>query len=1234
MQRQACRSGKGLDCSRGIWSVIAALCLCVPAGAWAQSTIARRTFQAPPPAAPVVTQRLPALARAQPRTQQALPLYSIGDPTDEEQQWLEYVNFERANPQAEAQVLENTTDPEVVGAYNAFGVELSAMVTAFAAINPAPPLSMNSELMAAARGHSQDMLTHTYQGHTGSDGSTIAQRIAAQGYTAGTIGENVFASASSVFDGNAAFEVDWGVNPPTGMQDPPGHRNNDHYPGFAEIGIGVVDGTASASGTLYGPLVCTMDFGTQATYTPFVTGVVYYDLNGNGVYDMGEGLGGVTVNLSGATFSASTANSGGYSIPTSGSGSQTVTFSVSGAADQQVATTLTGTSNAKVDLKLTYTPPVVSGAANPPVNQDSTYQFSALPGASSYQFKQSQLVPFATAETGASGTSDFTVTTTGSYNVIAGDEPFNGVASFHLAHQTEDEQVLALNFNLLPSATSALQFESLLGYATSTEIARAQVSTDSGNTWQDVWTLAGTNGPGNTSFNAQSISFSQFAGQEIMVRFVYDATVSYYNTLATGVGLYLDNIQVTNANKLTNTVVTAVTTGTSFIFHPTITGQFALAVRAQAVTRFFPWGPDDIVAVPGGGGSAPAPTTDAATSVSTTSATLNGSVIPNGADTRVTFEYGLTSSYGTTTPSQDIGSGTSAVAVEAPISSLLSGSTYHFRVTGSNANGVTNGADLSFATNATVSAPGATTDVPSDIGETSATLNGSVNPNGADTMVTFDYGPTSSYGATTLAQDIGGGTAAVPVNAPIASLLSGSTYHFRVTGSNAEGVTNGGDLSFSTSAGVGNAPTITTTPTTGVTAVSATLNGTVNPNGFDTIILFEYGLDTTYKTHTLTADAGSGTALLTAFANISGFKPNMTYHFRLSGSNANGVTNGGDQSFTTGTGISFTPFAGKYVGVIATNPASNATSGIISMAVSANGSFSAGGKLGGKNLAFRGQFDAGGDFSVTLKNNLQVQLRLVMQQVGVVVGTVTVGSLSTGITLNPEAKTASPLAFTIRLPALSGSGLPQGNGYGTIKMPAKSSAATFAGKLGDGTSINFGGAVVTDGSNAALSMIPVYISLYGGKGSISGILTRETTVNGDLDGMLNWFKLNTSGAFFPAPFATQATLFGSLYAKPQPGQPVINLMNGTVTFNAGDLANPPLQNTVVLGTNNKITVTVAGTDKLKMSINVSNGLFSGSFVGPDAPKATPFSGALFQGGLNFGLGVFKGPADPGSVDFQ
>ena len=93
----------------------------------------------------------------------------------------------------------------------------------------------------------------------------------------------------------------------------------------------------------------------------------------------------------------------------------------------------------------------------------------------------------------------------------------------------------------------------------------------------------------------------------------------------------------------------------------------------------------------------PAATTLAATGISAASATLNGSANAAGTDTTVSFDYGLTTSYGTAVvASPATVSGTVTTAVSKAISGLTAGATYHYRVVASNPNGTTKGADMTF----------------------------------------------------------------------------------------------------------------------------------------------------------------------------------------------------------------------------------------------------------------------------------------------------------------------------------------------------------------------------------------------------------------------------------------------------------------------------------------------------------------------------------------------------------
>jgi uncharacterized protein YkwD len=56
---------------------------------------------------------------------------------------------------------------------------------------PVAPLQWHGALASAAAAHSSDMAAHNFVSHTGSDGSSVSQRAAAQGYGSGGVGENL-----------------------------------------------------------------------------------------------------------------------------------------------------------------------------------------------------------------------------------------------------------------------------------------------------------------------------------------------------------------------------------------------------------------------------------------------------------------------------------------------------------------------------------------------------------------------------------------------------------------------------------------------------------------------------------------------------------------------------------------------------------------------------------------------------------------------------------------------------------------------------------------------------------------------------------------------------------------------------------------------------------------------------------------------------------------------------------
>jgi len=105
--------------------------------------------------------------------------------------------------------------------------------------------------------------------------------------------------------------------------------------------------------------------------------------------------------------------------------------------------------------------------------------------------------------------------------------------------------------------------------------------------------------------------------------------------------------------------------------------------------------------------AAPTITTGTADTISTTGAILRGTGNPNGSPTTAAFNWGMTTGYGSTTPSQALGTGSSPVVIDGGgLSTLTCGMTYHFRATGTNAGGTTNGTDATFSTAMCPAPPG------------------------------------------------------------------------------------------------------------------------------------------------------------------------------------------------------------------------------------------------------------------------------------------------------------------------------------------------------------------------------------------------------------------------------------------------------------------------------------------------------------------------------------------------
>jgi lysophospholipase L1-like esterase len=236
-------------------------------------------------------------------------------------------------------------------------------------------------------------------------------------------------------------------------------------------------------------------------------------------------------------------------------------------------------------------------------------------------------------------------------------------------------------------------------------------------------------------------------------------------------------------NKTIKAALSGLTSGTTYYFR--VAASNSVGTSRGLILSFTP-------------GVPPAVSTLAATSVGSTTATLNGNVTANGLPTNAWFEWGTDSalSGAGTTATQSVGSGTTSQPVNAALTGLSTGTTYYYRVAASNGSGTTQGAILSFTPGAE---PSVTTKVATFSSETIAALNGDVNPNGFPTNAWFEWGtdPTLTIFSTTSNQNMGSGTGVLSFNESI-SLSAYETYYFRAAASNSWGTQKGAIKSFET----------------------------------------------------------------------------------------------------------------------------------------------------------------------------------------------------------------------------------------------------------------------------------------------------------------------------------------------------------------------------------------------------------------------------------------------------
>ena len=364
-----------------------------------------------------------------------------------------------------------------------------------------------------------------------------------------------------------------------------------------------------------------------------------------------------------------------------------------------------------------------------------------------------------------------------------------------------------------------------------------------------------------------------------------------------------------------------------------------------------------------GGGTAPTATTVAASSITTSSATLNGTVNANNATTTVTFEWGTSTSLGNSinaTPNSV--TGTTNTNVTANLTGLSANTTYYYRVKAVSAHGTTYGSTMSFKTAAnptSVTLPYSQTFSSSSMPSGWTTQNTGSGITERWSVSNTNKAGGSAYEMKCTYQNVNPATTrlitpalntqgisqvslsfrhmldaystgvtlrvqtsndkvnwtnttwavsatstninATTVNVNITTNLnSATTYIAFVAEGNLYNIDYWYIDNVSISAGSGaTTPTVTTGAVTNITTSTATVAGTVTDDGGAAVTARGICYSTTQNPTIANSMVASGSGTGSFSANLSGLAANTTYYARAYATNAQGTSYGSQVSFTT-----------------------------------------------------------------------------------------------------------------------------------------------------------------------------------------------------------------------------------------------------------------------------------------------------------------------------------------------
>jgi hypothetical protein len=247
---------------------------------------------------------------------------------------------------------------------------------------------------------------------------------------------------------------------------------------------------------------------------------------------------------------------------------------------------------------------VLNGPSTPVVAADNAYTFNAIPEATRYVFRVSGVTPGLWTE-GAEDTPAPRVIdrTTGSYSPFTSSLAHTGQKSFHLAFETFDDndQVIEVDRWIVPTATSRIRFQNRFRWAETTSQVAADVSTDGGVNWTPVYSRFGNGGTSSidweSAWTEADIPIGAYAGStlRVRVRYSYEPFTLVFLGVSENYGVFVDQIEVTDAQELTNITETEVPAGDTIVFRPGAPDVYFLQIQPEVAGRLWGYGPALVV---------------------------------------------------------------------------------------------------------------------------------------------------------------------------------------------------------------------------------------------------------------------------------------------------------------------------------------------------------------------------------------------------------------------------------------------------------------------------------------------------------------------------------------------------------------------------------------------------------------------------------------------------------------